>query len=77
MLTLHKLHIIIIIIGSCVELVGVIGGCCESSCSAQGCYCDQVCYQFNDCCPDIEDIGCQAPGMKMGNVYDHSEKEQL
>ena len=34
-------------IGSCVELVGVIGGCCESSCSAQGCYCDQFCYQFN------------------------------
>ena len=64
MLTLHPLHIIIIIIGSCVEFVDVIGGCCVFSCYAQGCYCDQVCYQFNDCCSDIEDIGCFPQGGK-------------
>ena len=62
MLTFHKLDTIIIIIGSCVEHVGVIGGCCVSSCDAQGCYCDQFCYQYNDCCPDIEDIGCFPSG---------------
>ena len=52
-------------IGSCVELVGIIGGCCESNnnCYAQGCYCDQLCYQTNDCCSDIEAIGC-FPGGK-------------
>ena len=65
MLTLHKLHIIIIFIGSCVEHVGIIGGCCVfNNCYAQGCYCDQVCYQFNDCCLDIEDIGCFPLGGK-------------
>ena len=63
MLTLHKLHIIIIIIGSCVEHVGIIGGCCASICFTQGCYCDQYCYQNNDCCSDIEKIGC-FPGGK-------------
>ena len=63
-LPLHPLHIIMIIIGSCVEYVGVIGGCCVSSCLAQGCYCDQLCYQYNDCCPDIEDIGCFPLGGK-------------
>ena len=51
-------------IGSCVEHVGVIGGCCVSGCFTQGCYCDQVCYQFNDCCSDIEDIGCFPLGGK-------------
>ena len=51
-------------IGSCVEHVGVIGGCCVSDCSAQGCYCDQLCYQTNDCCSDIEAIGCFTLGGK-------------
>ena len=68
MLTLHKLRIIIIFIGSCVEHVGIIGGCCVSGCLAQGCYCDQVCYQFNDCCSDIEDIGCYPSGKDVLNV---------
>ena len=64
MLTFHKLCIIIIIIGSCVEHVGVIGGCCVSGCLTQGCYCDQLCYQNNDCCSDIEAIGCFPLGEK-------------
>ena len=65
MLTWHYLCIIIITIGSCVEHVGIIGGCCESNnCSSRGCYCDQACYQSNDCCSDIEDIGCFPLGGK-------------
>ena len=64
MLILHILHIIIITIGTCIELVGVTGGCCVSGCYAQGCYCDQLCYQNNDCCTDIEDIGCFPLGGK-------------
>ena len=39
-------------------------GCClwfkSSTCSHNGCYCDQDCYIFNDCCSDIGDIGCHS-----------------
>ena len=28
------------------------------SCSSNGCYCDQSCHNWNDCCSDIADIGC-------------------
>ena len=27
------------------------------------CYCDKNCYSFGDCCQDIDQIGCTAPGM--------------
>ena len=50
-------------IGSCVEHVGNIGGCCVSDCMTQGCFCDQACYLNNNCCSDIENIGC-FPGGK-------------
>ena len=37
-------------------------GCCVSSlsptCSINGCWCDQVCHVFQDCCSDVTDIGC-------------------
>ena len=37
-------------------------GCCieEGSCyiSEYGCFCDIACYQFGDCCSDIEEAGC-------------------
>ena len=37
-------------------------GCCKflvsPPCSSKGCYCDQRCYNANDCCSDIIDIGC-------------------
>ena len=37
-------------------------GCCimflSPPCSSNGCYCDQNCYNVNDCCSDIADIGC-------------------
>ena len=38
-----------------------ITGCCAiniNSCNTGTCYCDQTCYKFNDCCPDIASIGC-------------------
>ena len=46
------------IIGSCASLN--ITGCCDNgTCyTGTGCYCDQLCYQYNDCCPDIASIGC-------------------
>jgi hypothetical protein len=25
------------------------------------CYCDAVCYAFNDCCQDIDTLGCVKP----------------
>ena len=43
-------------IGSCASLN--ITGCCTSSCRTGACYCDQSCYQNNNCCPDIVSIGC-------------------
>ena len=46
-------------LGSCLRLNLNYSGCCVSShCSNKGCYCDQVCYIFIDCCYDIGDIGC-------------------
>ena len=37
-------------------------GCCVMSlsppCSHKGCYCDDSCRTWNDCCDDIADIGC-------------------
>ena len=37
-------------------------GCCEDigGCflSSGMCYCDQVCHDNNDCCPDIIQVGC-------------------
>ena len=28
------------------------------TCHNYGCYCDQVCHIFRDCCSDIANIGC-------------------
>lgn len=40
-------------------------GCCTSgSCRGVGdtvCYCDQLCYTFNDCCGDLNATGCSPP----------------
>ena len=30
-------------------------------CSNNGCYCDQSCYNYNDCCSDLSDMGCHPP----------------
>ena len=51
-----------LILGSCLALKLSYSGCCHfalsSSCSSNGCYCDQNCHEWNDCCSDIADIGC-------------------
>ena len=52
-----------LILGSCVALNLNYSGCCVWSLSAPcringGCYCDDTCHTFNDCCSDITDIGC-------------------
>ena len=40
-------------------------GCCDWSRTAcvtnKNCHCDITCFQLNDCCSDIADIGCH-PG---------------
>ena len=51
-----------LILGSCLALNLSNSGCCVMSvsppCSNKGCYCDQNCHVWNDCCSDIADIGC-------------------
>ena len=41
-----------------------ISGCCERSlsptCNNYGCYCDEYCHIWKDCCSDVADIGCQS-----------------
>ena len=53
------------ILGSCVAQGFT--GCCTSSCAVSSnvstCYCDQLCYNFGDCCSDIEETGCFPPGL--------------
>ena len=49
-------------LGSCLALNLSYFGCCvfliSQFCSNNGCYCDENCYIFNDCCNDVADIGC-------------------
>lgn len=34
---------------------GLNPGCCTGQCrTAGGCYCDRVCFIFNDCCNDVQ-----------------------
>ena len=51
-----------LILGSCLALNLSYSGCCvfflSTPCSNNGCYCDQYCHKWNDCCSDIYDIGC-------------------
>ena len=49
--------------GSCIQKG--FQGCCDPNLSSEcygsagtSCYCDELCYQFNDCCFDIDQIGC-------------------
>ena len=47
-------------------------GCCiwslSSQCNNDGCYCDQQCYNWNDCCSDIADIGCPHPTLSSSPI---------
>ena len=73
-------------IGSCVALNLSYSGCCVFSlsppCSNNGCYCDQLCHNIEDCCSDIADIDCHpvslssptptpnnSPGKRKSDVY--------
>ena len=51
-----------LILGSCLALNLSYSGCCvmymSPPCRNNGCYCDQNCHTWNDCCNDIADIGC-------------------
>ena len=54
-------------VGSCVSKGYT--GCCESGdCLGadtvqQSCYCDALCHRLGDCCDDIADVSCPAPGI--------------
>ena len=64
-LTHAILCLINLFVGSCVAQGFT--GCCTSSCVVSSnistCYCDQLCYNFGDCCSDIEEAGCFPPGL--------------
>ena len=51
-----------LILGLCLALNLTSSGCCVISvsppCSINGCYCDQSCFYWKDCCNDVADIGC-------------------
>ena len=36
-------------------------------CDNDGCYCDQICHDWGDCCSDITAIGCL--GKTKSKVY--------
>ena len=59
---MSSLYIILIILGSCLELNLNYSGCCmfslSTTCRNNGCYCDKFCHIFRDCCNDVTDIGC-------------------
>ena len=46
----------------CLSLNLYYSGCCvwtlSPSCNNNGCYCDQMCHNVNNCCDDVADIGC-------------------
>ena len=50
------------ILGSCKALNLGYSGCCikppSATCATIYGYCDQLCHSNNDCCSDIDDIGC-------------------
>ena len=69
-----------LILGSCFALNLSYTGCCvyslSSSCSNNGCYCDQNCYKWNNCCSDIADIGCH-PAFSPSPTVSHTTTDTL
>ena len=67
------------ITGSCVS-EGYIG-CCESGDCRGGdltnCYCDELCHRIGDCCNDILDISCPAPGRSSFIIMYIQQMQQL
>ena len=60
--------------GSCAD-AGFSGCCVDDNCEITAaavplsCYCDVLCYEFNDCCDDIELIECHPHNSKLAQVY--------
>ena len=58
------------ILGSCKALNLQYSGCCMTSrtqtCINIDCFCDQHCHSNNDCCNDIDDIGCHPLNKTLG-----------
>ena len=60
----------------CVDLG--LSGCCNdtTSCAVRDdrCFCDQGCHSSdrNDCCPDIEEIGCFPPSTAIDTIHTRS-----
>ena len=69
-----------LILGSCLALNLSYTGCCVQSlstfCLNNGCYCDQNCYKWNDCCSDIADIGCH-PTLFSSPTVSHTTTDTL
>ena len=62
-----------LILGSCVALNLNYSGCCifhkSPPCGNNGCFCDVDCHTVNDCCNDIDDIGCHPlPSVTLGKI---------
>ena len=62
LLQLKSYFVCMFILGSCLTFNFSYSGCCKWSltpvCSHKGCYCDEHCHKWNDCCSDIADISC-------------------
>ena len=53
---------IIMVIGSC-SAAGYSSCCVVGSCKGEppNCYCDSLCYLFDDCCDDATELMCTRP----------------
>ena len=76
-----KICYIITNLGSCSALNLSYSGCCVMAlsppCSNNGCYCDQGCHDFNDCCSDIADIGCYHPASSSSPIMSPTPTDTL
>ena len=71
-------HYSLYIIGSCVA-AGYVGCCTDGDCevviqtSPLSCFCDTVCYIFDDCCDDIALIGCYPGNSKDADLFHENQ----
>ena len=60
--------------GSCVD-AGFTGCCIGENCAvfapslSFSCFCDALCYVFDDCCDDINSIGCYEDDSKFSIIW--------
>ena len=61
-------------VGSCVD-AGFTGCCIGENCTVFApslpfsCYCDALCYVYDDCCDDISSIGCYEDDSKFSIIW--------